>query len=120
MTSLEEAYKAVQAENSQLRDYIIILQGRLIDTHGTFPDPPSNINLGTERHENDRTESTAPPTSDNGGMNPADVSQLQRAAAAASAAQHRESSEVSNGKLHHEEAAYMNHSPRPRSSEVRS
>ncbi|MCJ1415763.1 hypothetical protein MMC32_002096 [Xylographa parallela] len=42
---LNENYKAVQAENYQLRDYIINLQSRLIESQGDFPQPPSNINL---------------------------------------------------------------------------
>ncbi|MCJ1324871.1 hypothetical protein MMC10_001533 [Thelotrema lepadinum] len=42
---LTENYKAVQAENYQLRDYIINLQSRLIESQGDFPPAPSNINL---------------------------------------------------------------------------
>ena len=42
---LSENYKAVQAENYQLRDYIINLQSRLIESQGDFPPAPSNINL---------------------------------------------------------------------------
>ncbi|KAI4149727.1 MAG: hypothetical protein LQ340_004474 [Diploschistes diacapsis] len=42
---LTENYKAVQAENYQLRDYIINLQSRLIESQGNFPPAPSNINL---------------------------------------------------------------------------
>ncbi|KAI9721015.1 MAG: hypothetical protein M1812_002494 [Candelaria pacifica] len=42
---LNENYKAVQAENYQLRDYIINLQSRLIESQGEYPQPPSNIAL---------------------------------------------------------------------------
>lgn len=42
---LEENFKAIQAENYQLRDYIINLQSRLIESQGDFPQPPSNIDL---------------------------------------------------------------------------
>ena len=42
---LNDSYKAVQAENYQLRDYIINLQSRLIESQGDFPPAPSNINL---------------------------------------------------------------------------
>ena len=35
----------MQAENYQLRDYIINLQSRLIESQGDFPPAPSNINL---------------------------------------------------------------------------
>jgi hypothetical protein len=42
-TLLNENYKAIQAENYQLRDYIINLQSRLIESQGDFPQPPPNI-----------------------------------------------------------------------------
>ncbi|MCJ1472687.1 hypothetical protein MMC13_001336 [Lambiella insularis] len=42
---LNENYKAVQAENYQLRDYIINLQSRLIESQGDYPPAPNNINL---------------------------------------------------------------------------
>jgi hypothetical protein len=44
---LNENYKAVQAENYQLRDYIINLQSRLIESHGSYPEPPIEINLNS-------------------------------------------------------------------------
>jgi len=52
---LEENYKAIQAENYSLREYIIHLQSRLIDNQQEYPDPPPNINLSnpqarTEQH----------------------------------------------------------------------
>ena len=40
---LNNNFKAVQAENYQLRDYIINLQSRLIESHGEFPPPPNNV-----------------------------------------------------------------------------
>ena len=43
--TLAESFKAVQAENYQLRDYIINLQSRLIESQGDFPPAPSNIDL---------------------------------------------------------------------------
>ena len=43
--ALEETFKVVQAENYQLRDYVINLQSRLIESQGDFPQPPSNIDL---------------------------------------------------------------------------
>jgi hypothetical protein len=42
---LEENYKAIHAENYSLREYIIRLQSRLIESQGEFPQPPPNINL---------------------------------------------------------------------------
>lgn len=49
--TLEENYKAVQAENYQLRDYIINLQSRLIESQGEYPQPPSNIDLPPPRQD---------------------------------------------------------------------
>jgi hypothetical protein len=40
---LDNNFKAVQAENYQLRDYIINLQSRLLESQGEFPPPPSNV-----------------------------------------------------------------------------
>jgi len=55
--ALEDNYKAIQAENYSLREYIIHLQSRLIESQGEFPQPPPNVNLnhpthgGPQRHE---------------------------------------------------------------------
>ena len=43
MTALEESYKAIQNENYQLRDYIINLQSRLIESQGEDAVPPAPI-----------------------------------------------------------------------------
>ncbi|KAI9050400.1 hypothetical protein LZ554_005565 [Drepanopeziza brunnea f. sp. 'monogermtubi'] len=43
--SLEESLKVVQAENYSLREYIIHLQSRLIESQGEYPQPPPNVNL---------------------------------------------------------------------------
>ena len=43
--SLEDNYKAIQAENYSLREYIIHLQSRLIESQGDYPQPPPNVNL---------------------------------------------------------------------------
>lgn len=47
--NLSEAYKRLQSENYALRDYIINLQSRLIETHGEFPPVPGNIDLNAPR-----------------------------------------------------------------------
>lgn len=92
---LEENYKAVQAENYQLRDYIINLQSRLIESQGDYPQPPSNIDLPHPRP--DASSMThhplAAPTAP---MVPSAESQLQ-----ASAAQAQAVAEMGNGKHHH-------------------
>lgn len=43
--ALEENYKAIQSENYSLREYIIHLQSRLIESQGEYPQPPPNVNL---------------------------------------------------------------------------
>ena len=40
---LNENFKAVQAENYQLRDYVISLQSRLLESQGEYPPPPTNV-----------------------------------------------------------------------------
>lgn len=41
--ALSENFKAVQSENYQLRDYIINLQSRLLESQHEVPPPPSNV-----------------------------------------------------------------------------
>ncbi|PGG98695.1 hypothetical protein AJ79_08781 [Helicocarpus griseus UAMH5409] len=48
---LVENYKAIQAENYQLREYIISLQSRLIDSQNEVPELPSNIDLSQPRND---------------------------------------------------------------------
>ena len=57
---LDRGYKAIQAENYQLRDYIINLQSRLIESQGEFPQPPSNIDLHNPRPEAMDAQMTGP------------------------------------------------------------
>ncbi|KAK3323931.1 hypothetical protein B0T19DRAFT_427314 [Cercophora scortea] len=42
---MEANFKAAQQENYALREYIIHLQSRLLDSQGEYPQPPANINL---------------------------------------------------------------------------
>ncbi|EAQ88127.1 hypothetical protein CHGG_04746 [Chaetomium globosum CBS 148.51] len=42
---LESTSKTLQAENYALRDYILRLQSRLLDTQGEYPQPPPGISL---------------------------------------------------------------------------
>ncbi|KAH0543722.1 hypothetical protein FGG08_002038 [Glutinoglossum americanum] len=94
--ALEENYKAIQAENYQLRDYIINLQSRLIETQGELPPPPLNIDLNQPRHDTLQHHGPAPTAP----MGASAVSQLQASAAQAVA-------DLGSGKHHHEEAAYL-------------
>lgn len=47
--SMSEGYKGLQAENYQLREYIINLQSRLLDSQGEVPELPGNIDLSQPR-----------------------------------------------------------------------
>lgn len=49
---VSENYKAIQAENYQLREYIISLQSRLIDSQNEVPELPGNIDLSQTRPPN--------------------------------------------------------------------
>ena len=101
--ALENNFKAVQAENYQLRDYIINLQSRLIESQTEFPQPPSNIDLTHRDQETPQDQRPAPT---------AQMSSSAAAAAAAnqlqaSAAQAQVVADLGSGKHHHEEAAYL-------------
>lgn len=76
----------MQAENYQLRDYIINLQSRLIESQGDFPQPPVNIDLHQPRPEigtpvmAQAQQGSAAPTAN---MGASAASQLQASAAQA-------------------------------------
>jgi hypothetical protein len=81
--SLEDNFKALQAENYSLREYIIHLQSRLIESQGEYPQPPPNVNLihPHARHSHSAHDQTR----DNGGAPMAQMSTLQASAGAARA-----------------------------------
>lgn len=97
---LNENYKAVQAENYQLRDYIINLQSRLIESQGDFPQPPSNIDLPNPRSSDPMHQQQQQIPAPTATMASSSVSHLQASAAQAVA-------DLGAGKHHHEEAAYL-------------
>ncbi|KAL8652030.1 MAG: hypothetical protein Q9226_004438 [Calogaya cf. arnoldii] len=76
--TLSESFKNLQAENYQLRDYIISLQSRLIESHGEFPQPPSNIELSLHSSSAPMSQSVPAPTAP---MGSSIVSQLRASAA---------------------------------------
>ncbi|KAL8932208.1 MAG: hypothetical protein Q9216_006925 [Gyalolechia sp. 2 TL-2023] len=76
--ALSESYKALQAENYQLRDYIITLQSRLIESQGELPQPPSNIEINSQRPSTLTNQHVPAPTAP---MGSSAVSQLQASAA---------------------------------------
>ncbi|KAK1140150.1 hypothetical protein N8T08_010627 [Aspergillus melleus] len=47
--NMSDGFKALQAENYQLREYIINLQSRLLDSQGEVPELPGNIDLSQPR-----------------------------------------------------------------------
>ncbi|EWY96225.1 hypothetical protein FOQG_15851 [Fusarium oxysporum f. sp. raphani 54005] len=44
-TDMEQSFKAMQAEHYALREYVVHLQTRLLETSGDYPPPPPNVNL---------------------------------------------------------------------------
>ncbi|KAL8945481.1 MAG: hypothetical protein Q9211_000001 [Gyalolechia sp. 1 TL-2023] len=76
--ALSESYKVLQAENYQLRDYIITLQSRLIESQGELPQPPSNIEINTQRSSASTNQHVPAPTAP---MGSSAVNQLQASAA---------------------------------------
>ena len=86
----------MQAENYQLRDYIISLQSRLIESQGDYPQPPSNIELPNPRSSGPVQHVPAPTAP----MGSSAVSQLQASAAQAVA-------DLGSNKHQHEDSPYM-------------
>ncbi|KAI8937011.1 hypothetical protein NX059_006234 [Plenodomus lindquistii] len=101
-----ELYKTLQTENYQLRDYIINLQSRLLETQGEIPPAPAGVDLNRPHGEPSSLNRPQPqppqhiqppeppqqqpssPTSNNGGLSERQIGDLQMAAQAAAAAQH--------------------------------
>ncbi|KAL8899005.1 MAG: hypothetical protein Q9207_006414 [Kuettlingeria erythrocarpa] len=76
--ALSENFKVLQAENYQLRDYIISLQSRLIESQGEVPQPPSNIDISPHRQSNQAGQHVPAPTAP---MGSSAVSELRASAA---------------------------------------
>ncbi|CAO2647845.1 Nn.00g087670.m01.CDS01 [Neocucurbitaria sp. VM-36] len=101
-----ELYKTLQTENYQLRDYIINLQSRLLETQGEIPPAPAGVDLNRphgepaslsqdqqqqSQHQQQQEQSQpqqSSPNSNNGGLSERQIGELQMAAQAAAAAQH--------------------------------
>jgi|TARA_R110002003_G_scaffold44_18_gene3419 hypothetical protein len=116
-------YKTLQTENYQLRDYIINLQSRLLETQGEIPPAPAGVDLNRPHGEpsslnqpqphppqhQQQTEQQPPPQSspnsgNNGGLSERQIGELQMAAQAAAAAQHGPS--VNHGKHPSSDGSY--------------
>jgi hypothetical protein len=106
-----ELYKTLQTENYQLRDYIINLQSRLLETQGEIPPAPAGVDLNRPlgeqpqmhhpqqpqppqepqhpQHEHpQQQQQQQSPNSNDGGLSERQIGELQMAAQAAAAAQH--------------------------------
>ncbi|KNG49424.1 bzip transcription factor [Stemphylium lycopersici] len=100
-----ELYKTLQTENYQLRDYIINLQSRLLETQGEIPPAPAGVDLNRPHAEqanmHPQPQPPQPPqqpeqpqqqqpsqNNNNGGLSERQIGELQMAAQAAAAAQH--------------------------------
>lgn len=94
--SLTENFKALQSENYQLRDYIISLQSRLLESQGEYPQPPSNIEIHHPRTSGPPTQQNPAPTAP---MGSSAASQLQASAAQAVA-------DMSGSRHQQDEAAF--------------
>ncbi|KAF7586491.1 hypothetical protein BBP40_008792 [Aspergillus hancockii] len=55
--TVSDAFKSLQAENYQLREYIINLQSRLLESQGEVPELPGNIDLSQPRTDLNITQS---------------------------------------------------------------
>lgn len=106
-----EMYKNLQTENYQLRDYIINLQSRLLETQGEIPPAPANIDLSRPHGEPSSQQQGEQQQSSSAGLSEREIGELRMAAAQAAAAarqQEHHGSDMNNGgKHHHEEAAYL-------------
>ncbi|PYH49828.1 uncharacterized protein BP01DRAFT_412702 [Aspergillus saccharolyticus JOP 1030-1] len=80
--AMSETLKALQAENYQLREYIINLQSRLLDSQGEVPELPSNIDLSQPRSD---LSLPGPGPASTGGPAPAAPGQSQQPQAQAQA-----------------------------------
>lgn len=97
-----ELYKTLQTENYQLRDYIINLQSRLLETQGEIPPAPAGVDLNRPHGEPASLSQAQPQqqlqqqpdlpqqqsSSTSGGLSERQIGELQMAAQAAAAAQH--------------------------------
>ncbi|KAH8732347.1 hypothetical protein GQ44DRAFT_178203 [Phaeosphaeriaceae sp. PMI808] len=118
-----ELYKTLQTENYQLRDYIINLQSRLLETQGEIPPAPAGVDLNRphgepssinqaqpqppqlqQQSEQQPQPHQSPNSNSNGGLSERQIGELQMAAQAAAAAQHGPS--VGHGKHPSSDSTY--------------
>lgn len=56
---METSFRVLQSENYQLREYILNLQSRLLESDSSFPPAPSHINLPTGATSRQADDATA-------------------------------------------------------------
>ncbi|KAF2199250.1 hypothetical protein GQ43DRAFT_450406 [Delitschia confertaspora ATCC 74209] len=108
-----EMYKTLQTENYQLRDYIINLQSRLLETQGEVPPAPAGVDLSRSHHEQQAQPQAHPPTephhqrspSATGGLSERQIGELQMAAQAANVV--HQSPSMDHGKHPNDESTFM-------------
>ncbi|KAH6716195.1 hypothetical protein BKA61DRAFT_631640 [Leptodontidium sp. MPI-SDFR-AT-0119] len=109
--NLEDNYKAIQTENYSLREYIIHLQSRLIESQGEYPQPPPNVILNhpprheqhPEQHIQQRHDAPVAPM--------APMNQLQASAARNIAAASLQSGKHAQESREYEESKRYKHTP---------
>ena len=65
LPALQENLQRVQQENFHMRDYIMVLQSRLLEAIGSFPPPPSMLELRDPR-SGEPIQTHPPPQRDDG------------------------------------------------------
>jgi hypothetical protein len=59
--TMEQNFRTLQAENYQLREYILSLQSRLLESQSDFPPAPAHINMSAQP-QHQRSDSDQPAT----------------------------------------------------------
>ncbi|KAH7249116.1 uncharacterized protein BKA55DRAFT_691219 [Fusarium redolens] len=82
-TDMEQSFKAMQADHYALREYVVHLQTRLLETSGDYPPPPPNVNLSQPPQPASAPAITAPaPHAEPAPSNPAAGTPLEAVAQA--------------------------------------
>jgi hypothetical protein len=86
--NLAASYDTIQKENFQLRQYIITLQARLLESHTELPPPPESVDLSRPLQVMDTSiyRPIASPQAPTAPMSSSAINELQAAAAAAAEA----------------------------------
>ncbi|KAF2153693.1 hypothetical protein K461DRAFT_114677 [Myriangium duriaei CBS 260.36] len=83
--AMEEEFKQLQHENYELREYILSLQSRLLESSAELPPPPSRVHLGQPGHHQRSPHSVEPHRMDIDPQTQGHISQSQPAPTASMA-----------------------------------